>query len=139
MQEHDEVTRSAYKFYMKRRHKDELLNNWFALSPQQQINNVQQLKQTYPNKTPIILLVNDDRCSINNPKLMFPSDISCAGLKYIIRKKTNSTDAHKSSALFIYTLKNKLVPDNITIKQLVAESNYNGILYLKVASEDVFG
>ncbi len=91
----------------------------------------------HPKKTPIILLASDDSCVMPNPKLMFPSDMNCANLKCIIRKKIGISDKHK--ALFIYTLHNKLVSDQTTIKDLVAKTNCNGILYLKVSSEEVFG
>ena len=137
MQEHDDATQTAYKFYTSREIKDESLNAWFALSHIQQKNNISQMLQKYPSKTPIIILSATDQLLIPNPKLLFPTDMTCSSLKCVIRKKMGLTD--KTMALFVYTTNNKLIADTSTIREVMLKTKSTGLLYLKIANEEVFG
>jgi hypothetical protein len=63
--------------------------------------------------------------------------MTCSSLKCVIRKKMGLTD--KTTAIFVYTIKNKLISDASTIREVLLKTKTDGLLYLKIANEEVFG
>jgi len=95
------------------------------------------MREKHPTKIPIIILASDEHTTFSNPKLLFPAELACSSLKSVLRKKMTNYDASK--ALFVYTARNKLVSDLTSIGDLAAKQKTTGILYLKVAHEEVYG
>jgi GABA(A) receptor-associated protein len=95
-----------------------------------------RIKENFPEKIPIILVLDNKILNINKVKYLIPSIFNMLQLQKCIR---NFIKVKSHEAIFLF-INNKLIP-NTTLLSEVYEiyKDADGFLYVNVALESTFG
>lgn len=95
-----------------------------------------RIKESFPEKIPIILVLDHRILNVNKVKYLIPSTFNMLQLQKCIR---NFVKVKSHEAIFLF-INNKLIP-NTTLLNEVCETHKDpdGFLYINVALESTFG
>ena len=93
------------------------------------------LLQKYPDRRPIII---DKKKSVKMSKYKFlvPRYFSMGELFYYLRKR--AFNLNSSEALFMF-IRNSIISNSLNLNEVYEENKINGILYITLVRENVFG
>ena len=93
------------------------------------------LLEKYPDRCPII---ENKKNSIKMSKYKFlvPRPFTMGELLYYLRKRAD--DLNSSEALFMF-IGNNIASNTLNLNQVYEDNKINGILYITIVKENVFG
>jgi len=93
------------------------------------------LLEKYPDRCPIII---DKKKSIKMSKYKFlvPRSFTMGELLYYLRKRAD--DLNSSEALFMF-IGNNIISNSLNLNQVYEDNKVNGLLYITLVRENVFG
>jgi GABA(A) receptor-associated protein len=95
-----------------------------------------RIKENFPDKIPIILIVDNKITNVSKIKYLIPSNLNMAQLHKCIR---NFIKIKSYEAIFLF-INNKLIPNTSLIHEVYETcKDPDGFLYINVALESTFG
>ena len=97
-----------------------------------------RLRETYPDRVPVIIKKNKDMKSLEKLKYLVPKDLTVGQFMYIIRKNLNFS---QEKALFFF-INNTLPPVVATFGEIdldPANREKDGAVYATITLENTFG
>lgn len=93
------------------------------------------LLEKYPDRCPVIINKNKS-VKMSKYKFLVPRYFSMGELFYYLRKRVD--DLNSSEALFMF-IGNGIVSNSLNLNEVYEENKINGILYITLVRENVFG
>lgn len=95
-----------------------------------------RIKENFPDKIPIVLIIDNKIKNITKTKYLIPSSLNIAQLQKCIR---NFIKIKSHEAIFLF-INNKLVPSTTLMQEIYdTYKDPDGFLYINVALESTFG
>ena len=113
--------------------------NHIAKSIEERKEEIEKVKEKYPNKVFIYLEKNkncNNICEIDKNKYLCPKDMLFNQFMYIIRKRLKITDEQS----IIFFINNSIPNPSSTIQELYEKNkSLDNFLYIKYSGENFFG
>lgn len=95
-----------------------------------------RIKENFPDKIPIVLIIDNKIKNIIKTKYLIPSSLNIAQLQKCIR---NFIKINAYEAIFLF-INNKLIPSTTLMNEVYdTYKDPDGFLYINVALESTFG